>query len=276
MKDLLKLYSFESVHNSEDERNICDWICKWLDAHHVEGYTRHGNNIYRKTEAGDIILSAHLDQVKTNGKAVKFFMSPDEVITAYNDKWQRTSLGADDKNGIWIILKMLEMYPDSLSFIISAGEETGLIGIHALQSAGVLDKILSEKDTQCIVLDRRGNNEILDAGSSGKYCKTLAQDMCNFLDSGYTTGTGTCSDTNVLSDYCESVNMSVAYTGAHSANESTDFKALKKIKNDVACVLENFIHYNTPVSKYKTFLPTTTKKEEKKYEQGFWWNRRNF
>ena len=48
MKDLLKLYSFESVHGSEDEKAICDWICKWLDAHKITGYIRVGNNIYKK------------------------------------------------------------------------------------------------------------------------------------------------------------------------------------------------------------------------------------
>lgn len=258
MKDLLRLYSFESVHGTDEEQAISDWICKWLDAHDIKDYKRLGKSIYKKGKF-DIILSAHLDQVKTNGKAVKFYMNDQGIIAAFNKDWEQTSLGADDKNGIWIILKALEIYGNDVSFIISEGEETGLIGIHNLDSKGVLKEMLSEYDTQCIVLDRKGTSEILDSGGSCKYCKTLAQCLCNFFNNGYTTGCGSCSDTQVLSEYCESVNMSVAYFNPHSASETTDFKALQKIKNDVMYALESFVHYNTSLGVYKYF------KEENKY-----------
>lgn len=266
MKDLLKLYSFESVHGTEDEQAISDWICKWLDANNITDYKRLGRNIYKKGKF-DIVLSAHLDQVKTNGKAVKFFMDAMGHIAAFNKRWERTSLGADDKNGIWIILKALELYGNDVSFIISEGEEVGLVGIHRLDKEGVLKEMLSETDTQCFVLDRRGNFEILDSGGSCKYCKTLAQDLCNFFGNTYTVGSGSCSDTQVLSEYCECVNMSVAYQGAHSENEVTDFTALNKIKNDVMSALENFVHYNTPTKVYKTI--STYYNKEAGYEK-FW------
>lgn len=257
MKDLLKLYSFESVHGSEDEKAICDWICKWLDAHEIE-YHRLGNNIYKKGKS-NIYLSAHLDQVKTAGKAVKFFMK-DGIITGYNKYWCQTSLGADDKNGIWIILKALETYGNDVSFIISEGEEVGLVGIHVLDNQNILKLLLNERDTICLVLDRRGTREILDTGGSCKYCKTLAQDLCNFLGENFVVGSGSCSDTQVLSEYCESVNMSVAYDGAHSSTESTNFKELQHIADCVMSVLESFKHYNTPVSVYK---------KEKSYDRFF-------
>ena len=251
MKDLLKLYSFESVHGSEDEKAICDWVCKWLDAHKIKDYHRTGNNIYKKSKS-NIVLSAHLDQVKTSGKLARIFMKNNGTIVGYNKYWCRTSLGADDKNGIWIILKALEVYGNDVSFIISEGEEVGLVGIHALESAGVLKTMLPEKNTICLVLDRKGNDEILDTGGSCKYCKTLAQDLCNFLGGSWKVGTGTCSDTQVLSEYCESVNMSVGYTGAHTSTEETDYISLNAIKNDVLSVIKSFVHYNTPVSVYKT------------------------
>lgn len=269
MKDLLKLYSFESVHGSEDEKAICDWICKWLDAHNITGYKRFNNNIFKKGKS-NIILSAHLDQVKTGGKAIKFFMNDKGIITAYNKYWARTSLGADDKNGIWIILKALEVYGNDISFIISEGEEVGLVGIHMLDTKDILSNMLSERDTICLVLDRKGNNEILDTGGSCKYCKTLAQDLCNFLGGVWKVGTGTCSDTQVLSEYCESVNISVGYTGAHSSMEETDFISLSSIKDDILSVLESFKHYNTPVSVYKTLTSTSYSNSKEKYHGGFY------
>lgn len=241
MKDLLKLYTFESVHSTADETAIADWICKWLDQKGVK-YKRKGNTIFKLDEKDAPILSAHLDQVRTNGKVHKLFMK-DGIIFAYNDKWQRTSLGADDKNGVWIILKALEEAKEPFNFIISEGEETGLVGIHKLEE-GELDAI--DFETQwCIVLDRRGNDEILKGGGGTTYCCTLAQDLINFLGNDYKISTGSVSDTAVLCKYCESVNMSVGYAAPHTANETTDFNALDKIKQDVIDVIDGFVHYPT-------------------------------
>ena len=105
--ELLKLYSFESVYKSDDEKAIADWIENWLDMNDIDNFERMGNTIFRLGNPEMPILSAHLDQVKTNGKAVKFYMNDAEKIIAFNDKWERTSLGADDKNGVWIILQAL-------------------------------------------------------------------------------------------------------------------------------------------------------------------------
>lgn len=262
MKDLLKLYSFESVHGSPDETAIADWICKWLDANGVEEYVRTGNTIYRLGNYEAPILSAHLDQVKTNGKAVKFFMNDAEKIIAFNDKWERTSLGADDKNGVWIILQALKTNRDSLNFIISEGEERGCIGIKKLETEGVLSKLIL--DTQfCLVLDRRGDKDVLSSGAGTTFCSTLAQDICNYTND-FKVASGSVSDTCTLCNYCESVNMSVAYEAPHTANEITDFKRLKEICEHVLDIIDDFVHYSTPPSVY-TKQATTTYNYSKYY-----------
>lgn len=250
MKDLLKLYSFESVHNSDDETKIADWICKWLDTNSITDYTRVDNTVYRLGNFSKPILSAHLDQVKTNGKAVKFFMNDDEKIIAFNDKWERTSLGADDKNGVWIILQCLLKDPD-INFIISEGEESGCIGIKKLDNTGVLETFI-DKEQFCLVLDRRGRTDMLKSGASTTFCSTLAQSLCNFLDQDFKVASGSISDTCTICQYCESVNMSVAYENPHTANEITDFKRLKEIRDAVLDILDGFIHYSTPPSVYCT------------------------
>ena len=243
--DLLKLYSFESVHNTPDETAIADWICKKLDSIGVKDYKRVGNNIYRLSHK-EIILSAHLDQVKTNGKAVKFYLQDDKIV-AYNNKWERTSLGADDKNGIWIILQALEAGKE-IDFIISEGEECGCVGITALEDLGVLDAI--DPSSFCLVLDRRGYQEILKGGSTDVYCATLAQDLCNFLGGPYNVGTGSISDTRVLCCYCESVNIATAYEGAHTSLETTNWQQLQELRDDILDVIDNFIHYSTDPNVY--------------------------
>ena len=270
MKHLLKLYSFESVHGSPDEVAIADYIESLLKDWQVP-YTRSDNNLYNLSQPDMPILSAHLDQVKTNGKAEHFVMTPDKHIIGYNKNWQRTSLGGDDKNGVWIILKMLEA-GHIVNFIISEGEERGCIGIHALESEKVLDKIL-ELDTYCMVLDRRGDTDILKAGSATTFCSTLAQSLCNFLGNHkYEVGTGSLSDTCTICDYCESVNMSVAYFNPHTAKEYTDWNSLQVILNDVRDVIESFIHFPTPPEIYKSVSTYTSKYSKKgdKDEKDWW------
>ena len=273
MKDLLKLYSFESVHDTDDETAIADWICNWLDKHNVEGYQRVGNNIFKFSAdaISPVILSAHLDQVKTNGKAVKFYLQGENIV-AYNDKWERTSLGADDKNGVWIILKALEAGRD-INFFISAGEECGCVGINRLDAEGYLEDI-DPIFNICLVLDRKGYQEILKGGSTDTYCSTLAQSLCNYLGREYTVGTGSISDTRVLCQHCESVNMATAYTNAHSSTETTNWVQLQELKEDVIDIIDNFVHYPTPPAIYCKPTYTYTKSNKStwsKYDDEEWY-----
>lgn len=254
--ELLKLYSFESAYKSEDEKAIADWIETWLNKHKVTDFHRTGNTIYRLGNFEIPILSAHLDQVKTNGKAVKFYMNDEEKIVAFNDKWEQTSLGADDKNGVWLILQMLKECPEGINFIISEGEETGCNGIKMLEDMKILDAQISVNQF-CIVLDRRGNKDMLKSGSGATFCETLAQDLCNFLQQDFEVTTGTLSDTCTLCKYCESVNMSVAYDNPHTAKEVTDFRRLKEIKEHLTMIINCFEHYSTPPSVYNK--PSGTK-----------------
>lgn len=248
MKDLIRLYNIESVNPNEAKMH--DWLCAWLKEHKVK-YKTDELNIYRLT-GNKVVLSAHMDQVETNGQAVHFYQNGD-IIRGYNKDYEQTSLGADDKNGIWIILKALEKNPDT-NFIISYGEEVGLVGINSMKK--ILDKKIKQ-DMIAIVLDRRGFGEVLKEGSGGDYCYTLAQDLCNYWNSVlgkvecFKEGSGSVSDTNILRCYCESVNVGVGYYNPHSEREETNFKELSTIKDLILLTLDNFVHYSCPVSTYK-------------------------
>lgn len=247
MKDLIRLYNIES-HNPNEE-SIHKWICHWLDEHNVD-YEKDGLNIFRLT-GKDIVLSAHMDQVETNGQAVHFYQEKTKII-GYNKDYEQTSLGADDKNGIWIILKALEHNKDT-NFIISVGEEVGCKGMDELEKDKVLDRI--KEDSICLVLDRKGFGEVLDRGSTGPYCNTLAQVLCNFWNQYYQeevfkVSSGTLSDTSRLCKHCESVNVSVGYYKAHSEYEYTDYDELVSTKDMVIEALNNFVYYPCPVKTY--------------------------
>lgn len=277
-KDLLKLYSFESVHGTDDEKALADWLEEWFKKHDID-YHREGDNFYKLDAIDRPILSAHLDQVKTNGKAEHFYLTDQKHIIAYNKDWERTSLGGDDKNGVWIILQALIEFGNNINFIISAGEEVGCVGIHMLETADVLKKIADLGSTWCIVLDRRGGQDVLESGAGTTYCKTLAQDICNYLHD-MSVITGSVSDTATICEYCESVNMSVAYEAPHTANEHTDWERLLKIMDYVLLLCEDFVHYPTSpdvyVKKSYSYTGYTKKgKKNEKWEDEYdsFWNR---
>lgn len=250
MRDLLKLYSFYSVSGTKGEKDICDWIAKYLKSIKVP-YKRLNNTLYHFTKDSKVMLSAHLDQVETQGPAVHFFKNKG-TITAYNKDWEQTSLGADDKNGVWIILKLLAK-GYKFDFVISESEETGGAGIKSVESF-----ISSSGAGYCLVLDRKGNFDILNKGSGCTYCEALAYNLKNFWKHDYTITTGSISDTQTISKYKESVNMSVAYSYPHSYREETDFDRLQVILADVEKVVKgDFIHYPAdPV-----VIPVTVKKD---------------
>jgi len=270
MKTLLKLYSFESVHNTPDENALANWLENWFREHNTP-FTRVGDNFYKLDKKQAPILSAHLDQVKTNGKAVHFVLTPDKHIQGYNEDWERTSLGGDDKNGVWIILKMLEEFNNDINFIISAGEEVGCVGINKLDTDGVLEEKIPQLNTFCIVLDRRGDKDVLDSGSGDTYCKTLAQCICNFLSNDMSVTSGSVSDTRVICKYCESVNMSVAYEAPHTANEHTDWVRLEQIKEYVKRLCDDFAHYPTPPDIYikKSWVSSYTTSRKNKWKDEY-------
>ena len=271
MKDLIQLYKFYSSHGTEGEKQICDWLVERFkqlgSGIQVE---RKGNTIWHFEKGNNILLSAHLDQVATNGPAVHFFKSNAGIISAYNSKWQRTSLGADDKNGIWCILKLAEL-GKNFDFIISEGEEVGCVGINSIE------ELIKESTAKiAIVIDRKGNTDILKGGSTDVYCDTLAGCLRNFWNNecqgnAYTVTTGTISDTRVICKYIESINLCANYEGAHTKNETTDWEGLQKTLRNLVFMFNGFKHYPTKPEVYvkKEWSYTTSSSKRSKVKDLF-------
>lgn len=230
MRELLTLYSKHSVHG--EEWDVITYIRDWIEDHGVGTEIIDGNLVVTNSKC-NLWLSAHADQVFTNGKA-SHFLSDGDVISGYTDNFQRTSLGADDKNGIWIIMKMIESgrIPN---IIISYGEEVGLLGIR-----DVIGKIKFKDDDYCIVLDRRGFGQVLSKGCGSTYAKNLGNKLIEFLGNGFYDATGTVSDANVISEYIETVNMSVGYYNAHTPREYTSFTELQWTLDSIKSVYDDF------------------------------------
>lgn len=90
--------------------------------------------------SGDkIFFSAHMDTVKP-GKGIRPILHEDGMITSSGD----TILGADDKVGIAVMLEVIQILKEKnlphgpIQFLLTVGEESGIVGSQALD-ASLLD-----------------------------------------------------------------------------------------------------------------------------------------
>lgn len=169
-----------------------------------------GNVFSFKRGAG--ILSAHMDQVC-------FDQLKNIDIDIDHNVFGNTSLGADDKNGVYIVLKLLEAFP-GMSFCFSVNEESGG-GLWNISDSMPIDI------PYCLVFDRRGNTDII--GKSNGYCSKRFENKISKLlkPLGYKPNSGTWSDANFFSQYTDSVNLSCGYYEAHSSYEYANLKDIE-------------------------------------------------
>ena len=196
---------------------------------------KYGNLLIRpiaKSYNKHIVLSAHLDQVETNGK-VEFLDYLDDVILGYNAFEEQTSLGADDKNGLYIILEAYRLLPESHypTAVLFSQEEEGCIGSKQF-NLSVL------KHCQYgIVLDRRGYEEVLIKGAGNLFGYELPVFLSKLW--GWNTGNGSVSDTVSLSYELDSVNLSVGYYNAHQKTEYTNITELCDVTDKIITALSS-------------------------------------
>ena len=158
-----------------------------------------------------IALVAHMDTVFKYPVTDMYYDSQKGVI------WSPEGLGADDRAGIFAIIKVLQsgLRP---SVILTTDEETGAIGASAL----------AEKDCPIpdlkymIQLDRRGTNDCV-------FYDCYNPDFIQYVEKfGFVEHWGSFSDISVLMPAWKicGVNLSVGYKDEHSVSEVLQIKPL--------------------------------------------------
>jgi putative aminopeptidase FrvX len=188
---------------------MTEFICHKLD--------ELGDCDYRTDEFGQIFkikknqpfLCAHIDQVgiRPITKVWQGYIEGTKSKIIFGDG----NLGADDKNGIWIILRLLKANPD-LNFVFSTAEETGG-NLHEIKCI--------KKASFAIVLDRRGSSDVI--GVHNDYCDQDFYDAVLKIGKayGYKEDVGVFSDADHISTIINCVNISVGYYNAHTTKEYT-------------------------------------------------------
>lgn len=205
MQLLVDLYEIYSPSKREYEMSA--FVQKQLTEMGIEFDIDEKGQIYRFMPDTPM-LAAHMDHV--TDKPIKHIWKEGNKI--FGDG----NLGADDKNGIWIALKLLREFPNT-SFIFSVEEECGL-GIDTLLASSENEL----KDIKyCLVFDRRNGSDIV--GTYNDYCvDEFEDDLVKIGKSlGFKPAMGTFSDCDAIALFLSCVNISCGYYKAHTKDEYT-------------------------------------------------------
>lgn len=194
---------------------------------------RHGNYIVEVGQSRTVFTS-HLDTVSRAYSPVSHVFDGDTVRTDGT-----TTLGADDKAGVAIMLWMIKnRVPGVYYFFV--GEEVGCVGSGRAASAasdfrGKYDRMIS--------FDRRGTDSVITHQSYSRSCSdAFARALAAGLNSACAGFGFAPDDTGIYTDSAEftdiipeCTNISVGYYKEHSHAEHQDLAHLRRLAD--ACLL---------------------------------------
>lgn len=228
-KLLLKLFHLPSP--SYQEGPTREFIENFLRERNIS-YTRDSaGNVFNISKPGLPLLSAHMDTVQTPGDVLmaKFTKVRGGIVKGYG------CIGADDKNGIYVILHLLDIgWAKRINFVFSVEEEVGGYGADEFVKSNNISKL-----PYALILDRRDSGDIIC--SNNDYG---TQEFENELfrlgrDFGYKPTWGSISDADKISDYISCANLSVGYYNAHSRHEYVVLDELENTVDYVKYIIDN-------------------------------------
>ncbi|CAG7579726.1 MAG: putative peptidase [uncultured marine phage] len=201
-----------------------------------------------------VIFASHLDTVSGTYVDVTHTFTEDGKIVGTDGN---TTLGADDKAGVTIMLYMIEKNVPGLYYFF-VGEEVGCIGSGKVsRETQIFNK---ENYDKVISFDRRGNTSVITHQSAMRCCSdSFANTLCDELNglglSMETDDTGVCTDSiEFMDDIPECTNLSVGYMDEHTGNETQDLDFLERMSEACSKIdWDNLPTERDPsVTEYKT------------------------
>ena len=225
--ELLKLI-YETFSPSREEkrmRKVLRRECKERKVKVVKDAT--GNLLITKGKADSYpCICAHMDQVQHLHSKDFTVYQQDDCIFAFSAKSRsQQGLGADDKNGLWIALELLNELP-VLKCAFFVGEEIGCIG------SSKVDLNFFKDVRYCIQADRRNGGDLITA-ISGDICSKDFIVSLDYKDYGYKPCDGLTTDVGTLVHRgvgVSCINISCGYYDPHTDHETTLWSELVNAK----------------------------------------------
>lgn len=204
-----------------------------------KGYIKDGkgNLMYRVGKRIDsrTVFSCHMDTVHHNDEPLALLQNNQYIFAAKEKDWAPSILGADDKVGVYIMIRMMEKMIPGL-YIFHVGEENGGIGSKYIASE---TPVIMDNVDRVIAFDRKDYESIITKQSAGMTASTTFADALakQFADmkifppkiAWKADRTGTFTDSSSYRNLVpECTNLSVGYFNQHSFNEHFDNEWLEK------------------------------------------------
>ncbi len=229
MELLKQLYQINSKsgHEAEIKRFVLDQL-KGLPPTVVED--DFGNLFITKGQAENYpCVAAHLDEV--HQPCVRNLQESDGMIFATDEKGKRVGIGADDKNGIWIALKLLrEVEVLKVAFFVQEEKDGELSGCRGSRAC---DLTWFDDVRYVLQCDRKGNSDIVTYSEKAdvRLCEDVFIPAALCEKFGYEPVNGGKTDVVALKQRGLKIpccNLSCGYQNAHKPEEYTVLDDLLK------------------------------------------------
>jgi len=253
--DLSLLETLYNLHSpSGEEGDIQAYCIEYAQLTGANVTVDEVGNVYitRGNAATFPCFVAHMDEVhQTRTKNFKT-QTVGNTIFGYDFGTESfTGIGADDKNGIYVILKMLEEVKE-MKAVLFVQEEVGCIGSRAA------DMEFFNNCRFVIQIDRKGNKDFITEAAGQELCTGDFYDLSGAIKYGYTATTGAMTDVMQLKENglkIAACNLSAGYYNPHTDNENTNLADLQNCFNLCLHIAETI----------KTIQPHQPKRTTPKY-----------
>ena len=234
-KKLVSIYS-GSYKEGPMRKYIKQWVFNCVKGATVEE-DKTGNIYITKGIAQTYpCVVAHLDQVQKPYPKDYKVVETDDIIFGYSPaKRAQCGLGADDKCGIWIALKMLKSH-DVIKVAFFPGEEVGCVGSRAANM-----KFFD--DVRFVVEpDRRGASDLITTIGEMDICSEEFVQASEYKIFGYIPTNGLMTDVETLKERglnVSCINLSCGYYSPHTENEYVVKADMLNALNFVNHIIEN-------------------------------------
>tara|TARA_R100000995_G_scaffold70727_1_gene39314 strand:+ start:1273 stop:2271 length:999 start_codon:yes stop_codon:yes gene_type:complete len=255
---LFELFKINSPSGKEQAvKKYVKNICKMFK---INCKTDKKGNLYLKKGRGvRPCLAAHLDTVFTDKPIITPVVVNSTTIIGYDTKGnEQCGLGADDKVGVFIVLRAMLKYKN-IKAVLTVEEETGCLGAKEIN----LD--FFQDVAYVLQADRKGYGDFVTIASNSRYsdivlCSKEFEDGCKPIISkyGFKQTDGGSTDVVMFKELgmdISVVNMSCGYYDAH---EETEYINPEEVLNTLKMTFD--VIDNLPLKRYthKATLKKTT------------------
>lgn len=251
---------------------ISQYIRRWV-------YSCVPDVIFEEDSAGNIYITrgvsetypcvvAHLDQVQDEyPEDYKVVETPDIIFGYSPSNRKRCGLGADDKCGVWIALKMLKKHR-IIKVALFPGEEVGCVG------SSQANMTFFDNVRFVIEPDRRGASDLITTIGYTELCSDEFIEATNYADFGYDEMNGMMTDVQTLKHNglkVSCINMSCGYYDPHTEDEYVVKKDMINAMKFVDNIISNCTSVYSHELKVQDYSKSTA---NRKSYNSQWWDRR--